>query len=243
MMRSIILFVRIAPLLFILSGCGLIDYFYLPVPEDTAQELWEAGSEAMREKDYYEAAEYFSKLIDRYPFSPYTVKAELGMGDAYFLNEDYVEAVDAYMEFESLHPRHAEIPYVLYQIGVAGFNSFTTIDRPQHTVAEGLQYLYRLKEVYPESEYAKSADEYIVKCRDILAKRELFVADFYWRTEQYGGAWKRYQFVVENFPDLPEIHEYALRQSELAYLRYQEDKSQKIRDKEEGTWTDYFEWL
>ena len=42
-----------------LSGCGIIDYFYLPPSEDTAQELFENGNDAMAEKDYVSAVEYF----------------------------------------------------------------------------------------------------------------------------------------------------------------------------------------
>lgn len=44
----------------LLSGCGLIDYFFLPPPEDTAQELYEGANDAMHEKNYEQAAQYYS---------------------------------------------------------------------------------------------------------------------------------------------------------------------------------------
>ena len=56
-----------------LSGCGIIDYFYLPPSEDTAQELFENGNDAMAEKDYVSAVDYYTKLKDQYPSSPYTL--------------------------------------------------------------------------------------------------------------------------------------------------------------------------
>ncbi|MFW5735587.1 MAG: outer membrane protein assembly factor BamD [Oceanidesulfovibrio sp.] len=237
---------KILPLLLfvtMLGGCGIIDYLYLPVPEDTAQELWEAGVDNMNQTDYYRAARYFTQLKDRYPFSPYTVQAELALGDALFLNGDYEEAMDAYLEFEMLHPRHEEMPYVLYQIGVSGYNSFTTIDRPQPLVAEGIQYLRRLRETYPETAYAEDAAEYIKLSREILAKRELFVADFYWNRKQYNGAWNRYLYVAENYTDLPEYQEYARRQAELSYLRFQQQASESALRQYHGSWRDYFWWL
>lgn len=226
------------------SGCGgIVDTLYLPVPEDTAQELWEAGNDAMNATEYYSAANYFTKLKDRFPFSPYTVRAELGLADALFLNKNYLEAMDAYLEFENLHPRHPEIPYVLYQVGRSGLRTFTSIDRPQEPVAQGLEYLERLREQFPTSEYAQEATTLIAECREILAKRELFVADFYFRTERYGGAWRRYQYVSENYTELPELTEYAKSQSELSYLRFQQTLSEDERRKEQGHWKDYFDWL
>lgn len=225
------------------TGCGVLDYFFLPVPEDTAQELYEIGVMSMEEKDYYTAIEYFTKLRDRFPFSPYTTQAELSLADAYFLDEDYRMAMQAYVDFESMHPRHEETPYVLYQIGVSAYKGFTAIDRPQNEIAEGLQYLYRLRESYPETEYAEAAIDYIDKCRRKLAERELFVADFYWRTEQYSSAWRRYQYVVDNFSDLQDIKDYAKARADMAYLKTQAGFSKKAREHREGTWKDWFEWL
>ena len=96
----------LAACLLLLSGCGIIDYFFLPPPEDTAQELYEGANDAMQEKNYSQAAQYYTKLKDNFPFSPYTVEAELSLGDAFFLDGKYPEAAEAYKEFESLHPRH-----------------------------------------------------------------------------------------------------------------------------------------
>ncbi len=225
------------------SGCGIIDYFFLPPSEDTAQELFESGSEHMKAKQYTKAAEAFARLKDRYPFSPYTPKAEIGLGDAYFLAEDYGQAVEAYREFENLHPRHELIPYVLYQIGRASYNQFRSIDMPQSHVAGALEYFTRLSQAYPDSKYAGEARDYMVKCRRYMAEHEVFVADFYWRSEHYGAAWRRYRYITENFTDLPDVAQYAAKRADLAYLRAQEDQSTKERERIQGSWKQWFSWL
>jgi outer membrane protein assembly factor BamD len=241
--RRVFLVAGLLALLLLNSGCGVWDYFFLPQPEDTAQELFEAGQDAMQAKEYDRAAEYFSTLRDRYPFSPYTVRAELALGDAYFLEGRYVQAVEAYKDFESLHPRHEEIPYVLFQTGVASYKSVEDIDRPMQNVAEGLQYFYRLRQAYPDSPYAEQATEYILQSRRKMAEHEIFVADFYWRAERYQSAWQRYEYVAETFTDHPDIVEYANRRAELAYLRYQQNRSKELREEEQGSWKDLFDWL
>lgn len=223
-------------LVLLVSGCGFIDYYFLPPPEDTAQELYEAGREAMAAKKYYDAADYFTKLKDRYPFSPYTPAGIIGLGDAYFLEEDYAEAAAAYEEFESMHPRHEEIPYVLYQLGVSNYKRSDSIDRPQDTMYEALDTFHILVANFPDTEYGKDGAEYIIKCRKRLAEHELFVADFYWRTDQYGAAWKRYMYVLDNFKELPEIQEYANLRAQLSYLEYQKTISEEERMQIEGSW-------
>jgi len=231
-------------LLLSLSGCIWIDSYFLPPPEDTAQELYEAGMAAMDEKDYGDAQEYFSKLKDRFPFSPFSLKGELALGDAYFLDKDYIHALDSYKEFEALHPSNENIPYVLYQIANTNVSMFKTIDRRQENVKEGLEYLYRLVETYPKSQYAEAAKEMILKSRRILAEHEIFVADFFWRTEQYGPAWHRYQYVVENFSDIPDLRDYAIQRAEYSYFEYQKTLSEGERERIQGSWKLWLkQWL
>lgn len=232
------------PLLFCLSGCGFIDYFFLPPPEDTAQELFETAGDAMREKDYVTAAEYFGKLRDQYPFSPYAVEAELALGDALFLDEEYLQAADVYKEFEALHPRHESIPYVLMQVGLSNLKSFVSIDRPQTNIAEAYEYFSRVQESFPNTDFAVKAIEHAKECRILMAKHELFVADYYWRSERYRSAAARYKYVLQNFPDIPqEFLQYAQEKGQIAYLRATENDSEKSKNEQYGSWKNWLEWL
>lgn len=230
-------------LTFMLSGCGIIDYIYLPPASDTAQELYENGNEAMRDKLYVTAAEYYTKLKDNYPFSPYAIEAELSLADALFLDTNYTAAAEAYKDFEALHPRNEAMPYVLYQVGMSDLNAFISIDRPATMVQEAYEYFQRLQATYPESEYALKAAEHLHECRIILAERELYIADVFWRTEKYNSAWQRYSFVVDNFQDVPKVVEYAEEKASAAYIRYREQQAQEIMDKRHGSWRDWFKWL
>ena len=233
----------LAASIMLLSGCGLIDYFFLPPPEDTAQELYEGANDAMRDKKYAQAAEYYTKLKDNFPFSPYTVEAELALGDALFLDEKYPEAAEAYKEFESLHPRHEAIPYVLYQVGMADLKSFISVDRPTTSTQEALEFFGRLRETYPNSEYAQKAAEQMQECRRLLAEHELYLGDVFWNMKNYGPAWKRYTYIVDNFPDVPEVSEHAKEKSLSAYYKYREQQSRKAREEIQGSWKEWFDWL
>ena len=49
MRKSFLRPLALALAVFAFSGCGIIDMVYLPPAEDTAQEIFEAGNDAMRE--------------------------------------------------------------------------------------------------------------------------------------------------------------------------------------------------
>ncbi|MFW5819156.1 MAG: outer membrane protein assembly factor BamD [Desulfovermiculus sp.] len=226
-----------------LSGCGVIDAVFLKPPQDTALELLQAGNSAMGQEDYKQAISYYTKLKDRYPFSPYTAQAELRLADAYFLDKRYAAAENAYKEFESLHPGHEDIAYVLFRIGLSNYKQFKSIDLPQDNVTEALQYFNRVAEAYPQESIAEEAKKYARKCHRFRAEHELFVADFYWRTKRYLSAWKRYSYVAENFPMFDDIQEYAKSRVGLAYLLYQRKAAEEERIAQQGSWKQLFDWL
>lgn len=226
-----------------IGGCGIIDYFFLPPPEDTAQELYQSGVEAMQAKNYGSAIDLLTKLKDRYPFSPYAIPGELALADALYLDENYLAAVDAYKEFASMHPSHEQMPYVLFQVAMSNYNIYGTIDRAQPHVVEALEYFYRVRDTYPDTPYGQNSQEYIELCRRRLADHELFIADFYWKRERYRSAWSRYNYTIDQFGDLSDVRRYAQERSEMAYLLYQQQEASAKREKEEGSWKDWFDWL
>lgn len=229
--------------LVLLSGCSLVEPIFKSKPKNTAQELLRAGNKAMQEKDYSNAIDYYKKLKKKFPFSPYTVKAQLRLADAYFKREDLVQAETIYKDFNSLHPGNENIPYVLYQIGLCNYKRFESIDLPLTETQEALRYFQRVYQSFPNSQYAGLAKDYIGKCKKYIARHEIYVANFYWNTEQYQAAWKRYRYVLNNFEELPEISAFARKRSKLAYLKYQKSRAASIRREIQGSWKDWFEWL
>src|SRR6516165_6047492 len=53
---------------------------------------------------YQPAIADYQKLIDEYPFSPYSEEAELNIGLAYYKQHDYAEAVGSLNDFLRMHP-------------------------------------------------------------------------------------------------------------------------------------------
>jgi outer membrane protein assembly factor BamD len=231
-------------LCFLLSGCGIIDHFYLPPADDTVQEMFESANDAMRDKNYVQAAEYYSRIKDNFPFSPYAIEAELSLGDAYFLDEKYTEAGEAYRDFETLHPRHEAIPYVLFQLGLSLRKSYVSVDKAASDVTAAIEFFQRLQQSYPNTEYGMRATEEIAACRRLLALREVYIGDVFWNMGNYQASWSRFQYVVDNFPDIADAADYARQKGEVAYKRYRGEASEDVRGEVENSFSHILkEWL
>jgi len=202
MKRSIIVFFVV---LFICSGCA----WFKSKEEKTANELIADGMEYYEDGKYKQAIESFEKLKDWYPFSKYAILAELKVADAQFHQEHYEEAIFAYEEFETLHPRNEAIPYVIYQIGLCYFEQVDTIDRDQSNTQKALDTFNRLIKTYPDNEYSRKALAHRTQCQKTLAGHDLYVGKFYYKDKHYKAALRRFQSVLTNYPDVG-VHHQAL---------------------------------
>ena len=61
--------------------------------------------------------------------------------------------------------------------------------------------------------------------------------------KKYGPAWHRYEFIVKNFQDVPEVAEHAKEKSLAAYHYYKEEQAKETRQKRQGSWREWFKWL
>ncbi len=63
------------------------------------------------------------------------------------------------------------------------------------------QYFSELLEKYPASKYSPDARQRMLNLREVLARSEIAVADFYLRRGANVAAANRGRFILENYPD------------------------------------------
>jgi outer membrane protein assembly factor BamD len=192
------------------SGCdsNLVKFYFgdtfgkgsSSTMEKSADQLAADGMLKMQKKDYEDAIKDFRQLKERYPYSKYAMLAELKLGDAHFYNKDYTEAAIAYEEFARLHPRNEVVSYVLYQIGMCHFLSFTTVDRDQEETRLAIESFQRLVQTFPDSEYALKARKQLFECQKRIAAHEYHVGRLYYIMGEYYAARERLEQVNRKYP-------------------------------------------
>ena len=201
-------FVKIfLPLVFLtfVFGCSTVKGWFSKNDNEgkPPEVLAEQGIKDLKKKNYDDAIDTFEKVRDRYPYSEQALLAQLKVADAYFYKKKYDEALQAYKEFEKLHPTNKAVPYCVYRQGLCYYRQRTTIDRDQTFTTKALEEFRRLKQKYPQSEYLPKAEKFMAQCRRDLGEHEFYVAEFYFKTKRYQAALGRYQVVDQEYPEFP----------------------------------------
>ena len=171
--------------------------------EGVPETLYRDGLTRFNRRDYSEALKKFEQLKSSFPDSPpYTVWAELKIGDCHFFKKEYTEAIAAYEEFKKIHPTHEEMPYVQYQIGMAYFNQMFSLDRDQTFTKKALSNFEYLVANYPPSLFTEKAKEKIEICKKRLADHEFYVGNYYYKNGNFMAASLRFQDLLEKFPKM-----------------------------------------
>ena len=85
----------------------------------TVAEQYELGLRYMKRGMYIKAIDQFNRLRNYHRDDPHALKAELAIGDVYFKKAEWDQARMAYEDFSRMHPRHPDLDYVVYRIGMS----------------------------------------------------------------------------------------------------------------------------
>jgi outer membrane protein assembly factor BamD len=170
------------------------------------------------------------------------------IGDAYFDKKDYLLAAESYAAFIKLHPFSHRLDYAFYRRGVALFKeSPKAIDRDQQYLSEAIENLAVVIRRYPNSAYREPALKYYREARLRLAKRNMYVGHFYFRTGEYKSCIPRLKEVATQYRDTGLAPE-ALYMLTVANLKL-DDKdgarttfSAMSTEYPEGSWTPSASW-
>jgi outer membrane protein assembly factor BamD len=166
--------------------------------------LFERGTEALNERKWITAREYFRQLIDVYPQSPYRAHAKLGMADAFIgegTAESYVLGINEFREFLSFYPTHERADYAQYKLGMAFYYQMRRPERDQTETREAIRELTTFVQRYPQSELIEDGRAKLREARDRLSESEYLVGLHYHRSKWYPGAIERFRGVLERDPE------------------------------------------
>jgi outer membrane protein assembly factor BamD len=188
-------------------GSGCASTGRRTAPPGTSQPdkfLFDKGTEALNNKRWVTAREYFKQVTETYTQSPLRPDSKLGIGDSYLAErsgESLVLAISEYQEFLSFYPTHPRADYAQYKIGMAHFRQMRTPQRDQtetrNTIREFDTFIAR----YPNSSLMDEVRSKLREARDRLGTSELEVGRFYYRIRWYPGAIDRLGALLKQDPE------------------------------------------
>ncbi|HEY3278138.1 MAG TPA: lipopolysaccharide transport periplasmic protein LptA [Syntrophorhabdaceae bacterium] len=204
-----------------------------PVKKQGPGDLYVDGVNLMKEKKFDKAIMKFSQITENYPFDPLALVAAVKLGDAHFDKKDYVLAATIYEGFIAAHPEDENAPYVLLRLGEAYERLSLSIDRDQGNTLKAIEKYTLLKNRYPKNQYIKLVDERLKDLEQKLTDRELYVGEFYYRTNQYNAAIVRLEYFLKKYPNAPgtdkALFYLAMSYKELAFAEKSDLYSDRLK--------------
>lgn len=198
----------------ILGGCSTLNGNDSNPENWSAEKYYEEAKNALKIGDYKLAIERFEGLISHHPFGPYAQQAQLEIAYAYYKYDEADSAIAAADQFIKLYPRHERVDYAYYLKGLARFPkpefmeetfSLDLAQRDSRVVSESFQYFSDLLQRFPDSPYATDARQRIIYLRNIMARNELYTAEFYMKKGAYAAAANRTKYILEHYDRSPAI--------------------------------------
>lgn len=204
----------------LLSACTTT---IVPPPRNADYYLQE-GERLFDQELYEDAIATWEKVRDSYYSAEVAAEAELKIAEAHFLAEHYLEASTAYEAFLKNHPNHPKEADIIFQLGLCYFQQILSIDRDQTATLNAKTTLQTYLARFPDHPKADEARSLFRQCQDRLAAHEIYVGNFYLRTEEFQAAIKRLKPVPATYPSSSQLDK-AWYYLGLAYLRSGERQS------------------
>jgi outer membrane protein assembly factor BamD len=177
------------------------------VPPGTSQPdkfLFDRGTEALKEKKWLTAREFFKQVVETYTQSPVRPDAKLGLADTY-LGENTAEAlvlaINEYTEFLSFYPMNNRADYAQYKLGMAHFKQMRAAQRDQTETKEAIKSFEAFVDRHPNSELMGEVKSKLRQARDRLNDSDYQVGFYYYRARWYPGSIDRFKTLLKEDPD------------------------------------------
>jgi len=181
---------------------------------DPPDKMYATADGALQKGKWEMAARRFEDLDRDHPYAPEARRAIVMAAYAYYKAGKYPEAIASAQRYTTLHPGTKEAAFAHHIIASAYFDEMRGPNRDQTATRKALAELKTLKARYPDSQYARDADNRMRIAEDSLAAAEMEVGRYYLKRNNQVAAINRFKTVVTEFQTTAHVEEALMRLTE-----------------------------
>jgi len=181
----------------------------------SADKIFKNAEKSLTKKHYEDAIKGFEALDIMYPFSKYAQQGQLNIIYAYYKNTAMDNAIAAANRYIHLYPVDPNIDYVYYIKAMANFDKTRSefdilykrdiSSRDLFSMREAFIDFNELISRFPNSKYAQNTRNHMIYIRNLIAKHELSVAEYYMNRKAYVAAANRASYIVAHLNGTPQV--------------------------------------
>lgn len=184
----------------------------LPLENYTAEDIFKRGElELEVNKKPKDALLYFQEAERLYPYTEWAKRALIMQAFTLHQTKNYEEARIAAQRYLDFYPGEEDAAYAQYLLALSYYDQIDEVGRDQGLTFQALQALRDVIELYPDSEYARSAILKFDLAFDHLAAKEMEIGRYYLKGRHYTAALNRFRVVVQDFQTTTHTAEALMR--------------------------------
>tara|TARA_B100001540_G_C15647005_1_gene569319 strand:+ start:43 stop:885 length:843 start_codon:yes stop_codon:yes gene_type:complete len=219
-------------LLIFLSSCGGKELDTKNVIEEQDIDLqmiaaYKEGKEALEKGDAIFAARKFNEAEILFPQSIWAPRSVLMAAYSYYSNGLYGDAIFELERYLKTYPQDKNQIYAHYLIGLSFYEEIKDEKKDIRPLLKAKdKFLYILSN-YPNTDFALDAKFKLDLIADILASKEIYLANYYIEREKWIPAINRLKIVINDYNETIYVEEALHRLVEVHYKIGLENEAKK----------------
>jgi outer membrane protein assembly factor BamD len=199
----------------VLAGCSSSNKDALKALNPDPPGVMYSEADALLANGRYEtAAKKFEEIDRHHPYAQEARRAMVLAAYGYYKAGKYPEAVAAAQRYAVMHPGTKDAALAHHVIASSHFDEIKDPQRDQAATRKAIAELKILATRYPDSPYARQAENRIRIGEDALAASEMTVGRYYLQRSNYVAAINRFKTVVAEYQTTAQVEEALMRLTE-----------------------------
>ena len=180
-------------------------------------DSYKEGMELLNNNLPLEAAKKFSEAELLYPQSLWAPRSSLMSAYSYYKGSYYIDAIDELKRFIDIYPNHQRLVYAYYLLAMSYYEQISDEKKDLGSIVDAKKNFLHVLNNYPNSDFALDSEYKLELIKEILASKEMYLAQYYIQREKWIPAINRYKYVVDNYDTTIYVEEALHRLVEIHY--------------------------
>ena len=201
------------------------------IKEDNLEmQMIEAYNEGLKEfnrGDIFFAAKKFNEVELLYPQSVWAPRSTLMAAYAFYSQLYFSDAIIELERFLEKYKNHQNTDYAYYLLALSHYNLIADEKKDLGEILNAKNYFQIIVKQFPNTDFAEDSRFKLELIEEILASKELYLANYYLDREKWIPAMNRYKKIVNNYDTTIYVEESLYRLVELNYKLGLVDEAKK----------------
>ena len=180
-------------------------------------DAYNQGIKEFNNGDVIFAAKKFNEVELIYPQSIWAPRSVLMAAYAFYSKLYYDEAIIELERFLDKYQNHPDRDYAYYLLALSHYNLVVDEKKDLGETVKAKKYLTLITKEYPNTKFAEDAKFKLELIEEILAAKELYLANYYLSRQKWIPAMNRFQKIVNKYDTSIYVEEALYRLVELNY--------------------------